>query len=133
MSEGRKNQDPADIVSPPLSILEEDGKDAERQTTPPESSYKDKGVHQSELFDAQKLMNGLKSSPLRVKQYAQNWRRYICNYSEMSDDDKVYVKVDGAFHLISNVLFNDESEHAAFHCKYILVLVTLIGAHTISF
>ena len=34
----------ADIVSPPLSIVEEVGEDVEKRITSPESSYKDKGV-----------------------------------------------------------------------------------------
>ena len=67
----------ADIVSPPLSIVEEDGEDIERRITPPESSYKDKGVRQSELFDTQKLMNGVRPNPTRVKRYAQSWRHYL--------------------------------------------------------
>ena len=36
---------------------------------------------------------------------------YINNYSERRSDGRVYAKVDGAFHLIGNILFNDEKEH----------------------
>ena len=105
----------ADIVSPPLSIVEEVGEDFEKRITSPESSYKDKGVHQSELFEAQKLMNGVRPNPTRVKQFAQSWRYYLCNYSERRDDGKVYVEVDGAYQLVSNILFNDESGSISFN------------------
>ena len=52
-------------------------------------------------------MNGPKPPPARVKRRTQRWGRCI---NKMADG-RVYAKVDGAFHLIGNMLFNDEREH----------------------
>ena len=86
------NQNPLlGIVSPPLSITEED----DARQAPNESSRKGKGLHQTELFETQRLMNGVKPNPSRVNQYAQSWRYYLSNYSERRDCGRVFVKVDG--------------------------------------
>ena len=96
------------INIPPLSGTEEEVMEAERISIP---GSKDKGLQQSELFETQKLMNGLKPHPTKVKQFAQRFGYYINNYSERKADGKVYIKVDGAYQQIASVLFNYESEH----------------------
>ena len=89
---------------------EEEVMEAER-IVPPESIGKDKGLQQSEVFETQRLMNETNPIPTVVKRYTRRWGYFINNYSERKPDGKVNVKVDGAYQVISNILFNDESEH----------------------
>ena len=64
------------INIPPLSGTDEDVMEAERITLP----GKDKGLQQSELFEIQKLMNGSKPQPTKVKQFSQRLGHHISNY-----------------------------------------------------
>ena len=61
--------------------------EAERITLP----GKDKGLQQSELFEIQKLMNGSKPQPTKVKLFSQRFGYYISNYSERKSDGKVII------------------------------------------
>ena len=88
---------------PPLSGSEEEVMEAER-IQPSESKSKDKGVIQSEVFETQRLINGTNPVPSVVKKYTQRWGYFIQNYSERKPDGRVYVKVDGAYQVISNIL-----------------------------
>ena len=106
--DGSSSKEDQEFINiPPLSGTEEDVMEAERVVPP----GKDKGLQQSELFDTQKLINGSKPQPTKVKQFSQRFGYYISNYSERKQDGKVYIKVDGALHLIASILFNDDNEH----------------------
>ena len=104
MSDRESSKEDEVVYIPPLSGSEE-------EAMGPASNAKDKGLQQSEVFETQRLMNGTNPVPSVVKKYTQRWGYFINNYSERKADGKVYVKVDGAFQVISNILFNDESEH----------------------
>ena len=106
--DGSSSKEDQEVINiPPLSGAEEDVMEAERVVPP----GKGKGLQQSELFDTQKLINGSKPQPTKVKQFSQRFGYHISNYSERKQDGKIYIKVDGAQHLIASTLFNDDDEH----------------------
>ena len=72
------------INIPPLSGSEEEVMEAERITPP----VKDKGLQQSELFDAQKLMSSSKPQPAKVKLFSQRFGYYIVTILNVNRTEK---------------------------------------------
>ena len=46
--------DASDIFTPPLTTSQDEEKEVERQAAPSDSNSRDKGIHQSELFETQR-------------------------------------------------------------------------------
>ena len=68
-------------------------------------SDKGKGIRSTDLFEVHKAIKGVKPNPHKVRHFTQQWRYMIKNYGGRKEDGRVYLKVDGSFQLLADILF----------------------------